>query len=266
MSQSTPQASSTRTTQSEPPLDVLAIAPHPDDLEITCGGTLALLVRQGYRVGIVDLTTGEPTPRGSEALRAAEAEAAQKVLQIPFRFQAGLPNRELMDTPANRYVVATFLRRWRPKIVLTPAGRTVAASPDHYQGQLLVEASRFYSQLTHWDDRFEYTSPYRVPHLVYALFPFDAEVHHYHATFVIDITTTLEQKMEAIRCYRSQFDEARFERTRQFVEGFNRAQGGRCGFAVGELFALPQPVGGSDFLSVVCGAAEASPAPAKVND
>src|SRR5262249_47437226 len=109
-------------------LDVLAVAPHPDDLEITCGGTLAKLVRQGYRVGIVDLTTGEPTPRGSEEIRAHESEAARKVLGVPVRINLGLTNRELMDTLPARYRLATQFRRYRPAIVITLAGRTPAAS------------------------------------------------------------------------------------------------------------------------------------------
>src|SRR5439155_22044498 len=154
-------------------LDVIAIGPHPDDLEITCGGTLARLVKQGYKVGMIDLTTGEPTPRGSLEIRAREAEAARQVLGVPVRVNLGLPNRELMDTPAHRYTLATECRRYRPQIVIAVAGRTTAASPDHYQGQLLIEAARFYSQLTKWDDRFGGLPPYRVPHLVYAPFPFD---------------------------------------------------------------------------------------------
>jgi len=72
-------------------LDVVAVGPHPDDLEITCGGTLALLVQQGHRVGILDLTTGEPTPRGSLETRAREAEAARQVLGVPFRATSTSP-------------------------------------------------------------------------------------------------------------------------------------------------------------------------------
>src|ERR1700758_3960359 len=105
-------------------LDVAAVGPHPGDLEITCGGTLAKLVRQGYRVGMIDLTSGEPTPRGTEALRAAEAEAARQALGVPLRLNAGLPNRELMDVPANRYVLATLFRRLRPSVLISVAGRT----------------------------------------------------------------------------------------------------------------------------------------------
>jgi len=242
------------------PLDVVAVAPHPDDLEIICGGTLARLVKQGYRVGMLDLTTGEPTPRGSPEIRARESEAARQALGVPFRRCVGLPNRELMDSPANRFVLATLFRRLRPTVVICPAGRTPAASPDHYQGQLLVEAARFYSQLTKWDDRFEGTAPYRVPHLVYAPFPIDAEARQWHGSFVVDVTDTFEQKIAAIRCYESQFDPARFDRVRHFVAGHCISVGGRCGFAYGEFFALPTPVGTADLFALTTGA-KGPPAP-----
>jgi bacillithiol biosynthesis deacetylase BshB1 len=235
-------------------LDVVAVAAHPDDLEITCGGTVAKLVRQGYKVGLIDLTTGEPTPRGSVEIRAREAEAARRVLGVPLRINLGLPNRELMDCPPNRFALATQFRRLRPTIVIGTAGRTPAASPDHNQAHLLIEAARFYSQLTKWDDRFENTPAYRVPHLVYAPVPVDAEQRQWHGTFIIDITDTFEQKLQAIRCYESQFDEPRFERMRHFVTGHNVAVGGRCGFAYGEFFALPTPIGATDLHLLVTGA------------
>ena len=243
--------------------DLVAVAPHPDDLEITCGGTLAQLVRQGYRIAIIDLTTGEPTPRGSEEIRAKEAEEARAVLGVHKRISLKLPNRVLMDSPEHRFRLGTELRRLRPKIVLTTAGRTPAASPDHHQGHLLVEASRFYSQLTKWDDRFDGTSPYRVPHLVYAPFPFDAEQRNWHGSFIIDITETIEQKMAAIACYRSQFDEARLARVRHFITGASVYHGSRCGFMHGEFFALPHPIGNSDLITVVLGG-KGSPAPVQL--
>ena len=121
-----------------------------------------------------------------------------------------------MDCPENRFVLATRFAA-PPGIVIGAAGRTPAASPDHHQGHLLVEAARFYSQLTKWDERFDGTAPYRVPHLVYAPFPFDAEQRHWHSTFVIDITDTFEQKMEAVACYDSQFDAQRFDKVKHFL-------------------------------------------------
>ena len=243
-------------------VDVVAVAAHPDDLEITCGGTLALLVRQGYRVAMIDLTDGEPTPRGTPEIRAREAEAARQVLGVPLRISVGLPNRLLMDSPENRFALATWFRRLRPQIVIAMAGRTPAASPDHYQAQLLIEAARFYSQLTKWDARFAGTAPYRVPHLVYAPVPGDAEIRHWHTTLVVDISDTFEQKLQAVRCYQSQFDEARFERMRHFLSSYNGFLGSRCGFRYGELFALPQPLGTMDlFRTVLGGQAPKPPTP-----
>src|SRR5438445_4643477 len=108
-----------RTTMSDPNaapdrLDVVAVAPHPDDLEILCGGTLAKLVKQGYKVGIFDLTSGEPTPRGSLETRQREAETARRILGVPLRVNVQLPNRVLMDAPENRFKLATEFRRYRP--------------------------------------------------------------------------------------------------------------------------------------------------------
>jgi bacillithiol biosynthesis deacetylase BshB1 len=246
-----------------PSLDVVAIAPHPDDLELVCGGTLALLVDQGYRVGMIDLTSGEPTPRGTPETRAAEAEAAAMVLGVTVRINLDLPNRVLMDEPAHRFAVATALRRYRPDIVIAMAGRTPAASPDHHQGHLLIEASRFYAQLTKWDDRFDGLSPYRVKHLVYAPVPFDAEERHWHSRFTVDITSTMERKLESIACYRSQFDEPRLERVKHFIRSHNGMAGARCGFTWGEPFALPHPVGTSDFIGLVRGG-DSAVAPVKL--
>lgn len=240
--------------------DVVAVAAHPDDLEITCGGTIALMVRQGYRVAIIDLTTGEPTPRGSEYQRAIEAENARKILGAHRRFQLGLPNRILMDSPENRFTLATLLRKLQPEILLGTCGRTPAASPDHFQAQLLIEAARFYSQFTKWDDRFENTKPHRITHLVYAPFPFDAEIRHYPGSFTVDISSTWEQKLEAIRCYESQFDEGRFAKIRHTVTGLNITMGSKCGFTHGEIFHLAVPVGTGDLVNLVRGS-KGSPAP-----
>jgi LmbE family N-acetylglucosaminyl deacetylase len=182
------------------------------------------------------------------------------VLGVQWRLNLGLPNRELLDILANRYALATQFRRLRPTVVIGTAGRTPAASPDHYQAQLLIEAARFYSQLTKWDEHFENTQPYRVPHLVYAPFPFDAEVRHWPGNFVIDISDSFEQKMRAIQCYHSQFDEMRFDRIKHYVGGQAAATGSRCGFSYGEMFTLPTPVGGGDLFALVTGS-KGSPAP-----
>ena len=103
-------------------LDIIFTAPHPDDVEIGCGGTVAKLAQQGYQVGIVHLTDGEPTPRGDPATRRKEWQAAAEVLGVRVVEMLGLPNRELMDTPAARYALATLLRKYRPTTLVCMAG------------------------------------------------------------------------------------------------------------------------------------------------
>ena len=232
-------------------LDIVFAAPHPDDLEIGCGGTIARLANDGYRVGMVHLTDGEPTPRGDAQTRRAEAEKAAKILGAAVCEILPLTNRELMDAPAARYALATVLRRYQPRILVGLAGRTVSASPDHYQAQLIAEGARFYSQLTRWDDRFDGTVPHRMDHLVYRPVPSSAETLHFPAQFVVDISGTIDRKLEAIACYASQFDGERFERLKHYVLSSAGAEGFRCGYKYGELYALPRPMGVKDMIGML---------------
>jgi LmbE family N-acetylglucosaminyl deacetylase len=169
------------------------------------------------------------------------------------RVNVDLPNRVLLDGPENRFRLATEFRRYRPGIVIIAAGRTPAASPDHHQGHLIGEAARFYSQLTKWDERFDGTSPYRVPHLVYVPFPFEADNRLWHSQFVVDISETIDQKLAAVKAYESQFDPHRFGRVEHMIRSTNGFHGARCGYLYGELFALPTPVGAPDLVQVVNG-------------
>ena len=224
------------------PLDIIFAMPHPDDIEITCGGSVARLVQDGYRVGIVHLTNGEPTPRGTLETRLAELHAAAEILGVQHVEVLPLTNRELMDGPPARYALATVFRRHKPKIVVGMHGRTPGASPDHYQGQLIVEAARFYSQLTKWDQRFDGTEPHRIDWLWYRPVIIAADQAHWHATFVVDTSEVFEKKVAAISAYASQFDEQRLEKLLHRLRSVDGAEGGRCGFKYGELFALPHPM------------------------
>lgn len=232
-------------------LDIVFTAPHPDDLEIGMGGTIAKLVKLGYRVGMVHMTNGEPTPRGTPETRMKEMQAAAEVLGVQVCEMLGLTNRVLMDGPEARYAVATALRKFRPKILVTMAGRTPGASPDHYQSQLIAEASRFYSQFTKWNDRFDGTEPFRVDHLVYRPVFSAAEVTHWHTRFVVDITDTMEQKIEAIRCYESQFDSERIKGLEHYVRSIAGTEGVSVGVRYGEMYALPRPLGVNDMVSLL---------------
>ena len=140
----------------DPELDLIAVGAHPDDVEIACGGTLARLVRKGYAVGIVDLTDGEPTPLSpGPDVRLAEAARAAEILGVAVRINLNLPNRRLFDTFEARVALAKVFRRHRPKVVLGFGGKTVLASPDHYQAMLITDAAVFYSRLTKWDEHFD---------------------------------------------------------------------------------------------------------------
>lgn len=245
-------------------LDIVFTAPHPDDIEIGSGGTVAKLVKLGYRVGLAHLTNGEPTPRGTPEMRMKEMRAAADVLGVQVCEMLNLPNRLLMDGPEPRYALATVLRRYRPKILVGMAGRTPSASPDHYQAQLITEAARFYSQFTKWNDRFDGTEPFRVDHLVYRPVRVAAEIHHWHSQFVVDISDTIEQKVEAVRCYRSQFDDERFAWLEHYIRSGAGVEGGNVGVKYGELYALPRPLGVTDMIGLL-GAWQVPP-PFKTSD
>lgn len=248
---------------SYPQLDIIFAMPHPDDLEITCGGTIAKLVKLGYRVGMCHLTNGEPTPLGTVETRMQEMYAAAEILGVQHVEVVGLTNRELMDGPEARYALATRFRRHRPRIVVGMWGRTPAASPDHYQSQLIVEASRFYSQLTKWDERFDGTSPHTIEYLWWRPSRVAAEYGAFASTFVMDVSDVYEQKIAAISCYKSQFPPARLQKLLHFVRGSDASDGGRCGFEYGEQFALPHPVPMRDPISLML---NIKPAPTQLTE
>lgn len=181
-----------------PPVDVLAIAAHRDDLELLCGGTLARTAHQGHRVGMLDLTGGEMGTAGSADLRGHEAEAAARVLGATARRNAGLPDAGLENTPETRLVVARWIREFRPRVVILPSPQ--GRHPDHRIASQLVHDACFVSGLRRMPLPGE---PHRPHKLLYATaFREDAG----KPTFVVDISPFIEQKMEALRCYASQFD------------------------------------------------------------
>lgn len=229
-------------------LDVIATAPHPDDLEISCGGTIAKLVKLGYKVGMVHMTNGEPTPLSASAeQREAECAEAARILGAHLRVTLDLPNRILMDGPEARYTLATVFRRHKPKLVIAMGGRTPMASPDHWQGTLLAEGAVFYSRLTKWDERFAGTSPHTIRNIVYA--PVFGELHgEFPASLVVDIGDTIEQKIEAVLAYSSQFG----HRTQiaDAIRATARRWGHRCGFAYGELLVSHRPLSVTDPMKV----------------
>jgi len=184
--------------------------------------------------------------------------AAAKVLGVQVCEILTLTNRELMDSVAARLHARDGPAKAPSAILVGMAGRTPAASPDHYQAQLLTEAVRFCSQLTKWDDRFGDTRPHRIDHLLYRPVPQSAEIPNWPSRIVVDISETLEQKLEAIACYKSQFNGERIQRLHHYVRSTAGYEGAMCGFTYGELFALPRPVGTTDVVALLASGTSAA--------
>ncbi|MGC1275609.1 MAG: PIG-L family deacetylase [Planctomycetaceae bacterium] len=234
------------------PLDVIAVGAHPDDVEIACGGTLAKLVRQGYRVGIVDLTDGEPTPLSpGPEVRLAEAAEAAKILGVHHRETLELPNRRLFDSFETRVALAKVFRRHRPNVVLGIAAKTPLASPDHWQAMQITDAAVFYSRLTKWDEQFDGLPVHSIRRLVwYPLGYQSLTFPEGGGYFVVDVSDTFALKLEAIRAYQTQFPPAK-ERVYRLIEGQNTFYGSSAGFAQGELFITASTLGVEDLVKTV---------------
>jgi bacillithiol biosynthesis deacetylase BshB1 len=185
-----------------PTLDYLVIAPHPDDAELGAGGAILLFKAQGAKVGILDLTDGEPTPHGTPEIRGTESERASAILGLDWRGNLGLPNRALVADLDARRRLAGMVRRLRPRYVLAPYWDD--AHPDHVAASALVDAARFWAKLTKTDLPGEPHYPLRI------FYYFSVHLRlHPRPSFVLDITPFLETKLRAITCYRSQFIEGR---------------------------------------------------------
>lgn len=194
------------------PADLLAIFAHPDDAELLAGGTLAKAVDQGHRTTILDLTRGEMGSRGTPELRACEAAAAAAVLGVHERNNAGLPDGHLANTDATRRVVIEAIRRARPRTVLLPW--KVGRHPDHRLASELIRDACFLSGLKNYPADGE---PFKPSKLCYALAYREDPVT---PSFIVDTTAQFDRKLDAIRCYASQFD----LETRQAGELFPNGQ------------------------------------------
>jgi len=181
-------------------VDILAIAAHRDDVELTCGGTLIKAVGLGRHTAILDLTQGESGTRGSAELRAAEASRAAEVLGVDARENLNLPDAGIVNTPATRAELAKAIRRFAPRVVIAPAAR--GRHPDHRVTAELVRDASFVAGLVKVEPQVPKHRPFKVVHCL--TYREDAE----KPTFVVDISDEFERKLEAVRCYASQFEGA----------------------------------------------------------
>ena len=176
-------------------LDLLAIAPHPDDVELTCGGTLLKMADAGYRTGILDLTQGETGTRGTPEIRAREAARAARILGVKARRNAGLPDARLRVCDEYKAIIAEIIRELEPRTVILPywEGR----HPDHYTAATLGYEACFVAGLKNYPLGGVAFRPFKI---IYA-----AAYAMATPTFSVDITKQYERRRRAIRAYTSQF-------------------------------------------------------------
>jgi N-acetylglucosamine malate deacetylase 1 len=231
----------------ERPLDMLVVAPHPDDAELGMGGTISKLMVQGWKIGILDLTDGEPTPHGSPERRARETCDANTILGNPWRYNLGLKNRCLEATLENRHRLAGLFRMTQPRWLFAPYW--LDAHPDHLAATELVEAARFWSKLTKSDLA---GNPFH-PQRVFYYFCIHLKLHPQPA-WIMDISQEWETKARAIQAYHSQFVAGRETMNPGFVEQFREEAaywGKMIGVRYGEPFASKEPLGLRDLAHLV---------------
>jgi len=182
-------------------VDVLAIAAHRDDVELTCAGTLLRAADAGHRTAILDLTAGESATRGSAELRAQEAGRAAAILGVSERLNAGLPDAHLTNDDQTRRMVVEHIRHFAPRVVILPF--PVGRHPDHRVASELGRDACFLAGLAKYAAAGAAHRPYKI---LYAL---SYREDPLKPTFVVDISSQFDRKLAAIRCYASQFDGAK---------------------------------------------------------
>ncbi|MGA2812980.1 MAG: bacillithiol biosynthesis deacetylase BshB1 [Candidatus Acidiferrum sp.] len=195
-------------------LDLLAIAAHPDDVELTCGGTLLKMAQRGYKTGILDLTAGEMGTRGTPQIRAAEAAKAARFLGAAWRGNLGVPDSDVQPSRQHKLRLAGMIRELQPKTVILPYWE--ARHPDHYHASTLGYEACFLAGLKNLAVTGEAYRPFKI--LYTTAF---AEVR---PTFVVDITAQYTRRRKAILAYGSQFRPAKSEKRGKVFLGLEQLE------------------------------------------
>jgi len=230
-----------------PKLDALVIAPHPDDAELGMGGGILSMLAQGKKVGVLELTNGEPTPFGSIETRALETQAATKVLGLTWRGNLGLPNRSLQATLEAREQLASMIRLTKPRWLFAPYWED--AHPDHVAATRLIEDARFWAKLSKTNMPGDRHHPERVFH--YFCIHLKSILH---PMWIMDISPYWEKKRESIECYQSQFVVGRPLEKPTFADRLEEEAGywGKLiGVRFGEPYTCREPLGLNSFENVI---------------
>ena len=231
-------------------MHILAIAVHPDDIELSCAGTLIRHARAGQAVGILDLTQGELGTRGSGEIRLQEAAAAAKVMGAQVRENAGMRDGFFRNDEAHQMQLIRYIRRWRPHIVI--ANALADRHPDHGRAGHLIADACFLAGLRKIETEENGISqeawrPKRIFHM--------NQDRQHEPTFIVDITDCFGQKMEAIQCYKSQFHQPGASEPETYISGQNfmkqiesrdSLMGKRIGTQYGEAFICENVPGVQD--------------------
>jgi bacillithiol biosynthesis deacetylase BshB1 len=230
------------------PLDILAIAAHPDDVEQTCGGTLIRMAEAGYRTGVLDLTAGDMGTRGTPELRIQESQDAAKKMLAGWRSNLRLPDARLENNIAARMTLAGTIRMLRPHVVILPYWE--ARHPDHYRaGELGFEAC-FLAGLRKLDEDSEPHRPYKVIYSsLYA---------NVIPSFVVDISAQFDRRMEALFSYASQYGDGQpgsdlfpnQAEIRERLAGIARFYGNQIGAKYGEPFVSKETMRVDDIVTL----------------
>ncbi len=223
-------------------LDALVIAAHRDDVEITCGGLVIKLVDDGYRVGVLDLTQGEMGTLGNAALRAREAAAAAKIMGIAERFNLRLPDARIENNHPTRMKMVKLLRKVRPEVVVIPCHEQ--RHPDHSTTPKMVFDACFFAGLKRMQP--SAGEAFRPRKILYA----HSHYERLKPTFCVEITAQFERKLNAIRCYSSQFPPERDRKTGgenqprviPWITDFNRYYGHLIGVPYAEPYSQREMV------------------------
>ena len=224
----------------EKPLDVLAVAAHPDDVEQTCGGTLIRMAEIGYRTGVLDLTAGDMGSRGTPETRLRESDAAARAMQLSWRGNMRLPDARLENTISVRMSLAAEIRNLRPRVVILPYWE--ARHPDHYRASEIGFESCFLAGLKRLDEE---TPPHRPHKILYS-----SLYANVTPSFVVDISAQFDRRMSALLAYESQYGESK-EATLLFPErkeiqdrlaAIARFYGNLIGVKYGEPFVIKEAI------------------------
>ncbi|GAA4307939.1 bacillithiol biosynthesis deacetylase BshB1 [Compostibacter hankyongensis] len=236
-------------------LDILAIAAHPDDVELGCSGTLMVHAAQGMKVGVADLTEGELGTRGTADTRREEAAEAARVMGLAVRENIGLPDGFFRNDREHQLAVIRMIRKYRPDIIL--ANATEDRHPDHGRAARLITDSCFLSGLIKVETSLdgqpqEAWRPKQVFHFI--------QDRYLSPDFIVDISTVMPRKEEAIRCFKTQFLVKQDETLQTYISSpvffesvVNRAKmlGKMIGVAYGEGFTTPGTPGIRSFRDLI---------------